>query len=393
MPRILLFTGKGGTGKTTVAAATALHAAGLGLRTLVMSTDAAHSLADVFQKTLGPEPVPLTERLHGQEIDLYYSVQKHWGTLRDYLLNVFRWRGVDEVFAEEMSLLPGMEEVAGFLWVYHHFRSGEYDLIVIDTAPSGETLRFLSLPDVGRWWMDKIFPIQRRVARVLRPAVQAFSEIPVPQEETYDAVATLFRQLDSIHASFTDPAVTSVRLVVNPETVVIKESQRTFTYLHLFGYPVDAVILNRMLPEDVDASYFDDLRRAQRDNRKLIEEAFSPLPIFEAPFYPREVVGGRLLRNLAKRLYGKRNPTDRFYDGKTFDVEALEDGRVRLSLALPFTKKDEVGLVQKGDEIVIEVGIYRRNLHLPRVFYGRDIERAQMQDGRLEIHFTRKDKE
>jgi len=385
--RILLFTGKGGVGKTSVAAATALKAAERGLRTIVLSTDPAHSLADVFDRPVGAEPVALAERLTGQEIDVYYSLQKHWHTLQSYLLSLFRWRGVSEVFAEEMSVLPGMEEVAGFLWVYEHFASGDYDLIVIDAAPTGETLRFLSLPDVGRWWMEKLFPIQRRLARVVGPAVKAVSDIPIPKDETYDAAAQLFRQLDSIHDTFTDPEITSVRVVVNPETVVIRESQRTFTYLHLFGYAVDAIILNRVLPPDVEGSYFDALRAAQQRNRALIEDAFAPLPILEAPFFPREVLGLDRIRLLADRIYGERIPADRLSDDRVFEVETPGDGRVGLVLSLPFVRKSEVELVQSGTELAITVGNFRRNLHLPRVFRGRDVERAKIEDGRLRVVF------
>lgn len=388
MPRILLFTGKGGVGKTSIAAATALRAAASGLRTIVLSTDAAHSLADVLDRPLGPEPVLLADRLHGQEIDVYYSVEKHWGKLREYLLSLFRWRGVDEVFAEEMSVLPGMEEVASFLWVDQHVRSGDYDVVVIDSAPSGETLRFLSLPDVGRWWMEKLFPIHRRVVRVLRPAVEALSDIPVPKEDTYDAAESLFHQLEAIHGLLVDPKVTSVRLVLNPEGVVIKESQRTFTYLHLFGYPVDAVILNRMLPAELDGGYFEGMRRAQAEHRRVVEEAFAPLPVLEAPFYPREVVGFEDLARLAAAIYGARSPVERFHEGRTFAVEPEPDGRVRLTIALPFASKEAVSLIQRGDEISLEVGRYRRHVHIPRICQGRAVERARLEGGALSVVFA-----
>jgi arsenite-transporting ATPase len=385
--RILLFTGKGGVGKTSVAAASALLAAERGLRTLVLSTDAAHSLGDAFDRPIGPTPVPLAERLDGQEIEVYHSIEKHWGKLQEYIRTLFRWRGVDEIFAEEMSVLPGMEEVASFLWVHEHHHSGAYELIVIDAAPTGETLRFLALPEVGRWWMDKLFPLHRKVARVLRPAVERVSDIPVPQEDTYDAAERLFRQLDSIHATFTDPAVTSVRVVLNPETMVIKESQRTFTYLHLFGYATDAVVLNRVLPPDVEGGYFAQMRAAQQANRALIEEVFSPLPILEIPYFPREVLGPESLRRMGEALYGDRHPADRLHAGRIFEVRAEPDGRVVVTLALPRVQKSEVDLLQRGDEIAITVGPYRRNFLLPRVLHGRDVERARMEAGRLVVTF------
>lgn len=387
MPRVLLFTGKGGTGKTSVAAATALRAAETGHRTLVISTDAAHSLGDVLGLPLGPEPTPVAERLDGQEIDIYYSVQRHWGRLQDYLRLLLRWRGVDEIFAEELSVLPGMEEVASYLWVYQHYNSGKYDAIVIDAAPTGETLRLLSLPDAGRWWMEKLFPIHRKVARVLRPAIQTISDIPVPREDTYDAAAELFRQLDAIHTTFTNPEVTSVRVVLNPESVVIKETLRTFTYLHLFGYAVDAVILNRLLPPEAGNAYFADMRDAQQAHRASIENSFAPVPVLAAPFFPAEVMGPASLREMAACLYGERDPLAHVYRGKTFSLEPVPDGRVRLALVLPHVDKDDVRLVQRGGELAIAVGAYRRNLDLPRALHGRPIERARMEAGSLVIVF------
>ena len=388
MPRILLFTGKGGVGKTSIAAATALRAAERGVRTLVISTDAAHSLGDAFDREIGPNPVPLADNLDGQEIEVYHSIEKHWGKLQAYIRSLFRWRGVDEVFAEEMSVLPGMEEVASFLWVHQHYHSGAYELIVIDAAPTGETLRFLALPEVGRWWMDKLFPLHRKVARVLRPAVERVTDMPVPQEDTYDAAERLFRDLDSIHATFTDPAITSVRVVLNPETMVIKESQRTFTYLHLFGYATDAVILNRVLPADVEGGYFAEMRAAQQRNRVLVEEVFSPLPILEIPYFPREVLGVESLRRMGASLYGDRDPAARLYDRRTFELEAVADGRIVVTLALPRVQKGEVDLVQRGDELTITLGHYRRNLLLPRVLHGRDVERAKVEPGRLVVTFA-----
>jgi arsenite-transporting ATPase len=389
--RILLFTGKGGVGKTSVAAATALRAAEQGKRTLVLSTDAAHSLGDIFDHRLGPEPTQLGANLLAQEVDIYYSLEKHWGTLQRYVRSLFRWRGLDNVLAEEMSVLPGMEELAGFLWVWQHFNSGEFDLIVIDSAPTGESLRFLSLPDVGRWWMEKLFPIHRRVARALRPAVQAVSDFPVPQEDTYDAVAALFSQLDSIHGRFTDPAITSVRLVVNPEIVVIKESQRSFTYLHLFGYSLDAVILNRMLPQETASGYFGRMHEKQQEYRTLVEETFAPLPVLEAPVFAREVMGLEDLHRLGDALYADRDPAARLYAGKTFEIRSRDDGRVDVVLPLPLATKDELNLTHRDAEISVAVGRYRRTFYLPRIAQGRRVVRASIVGGELVIEFGEKE--
>lgn len=387
MPRILLFTGKGGVGKTSVAAATALRAAGRGTRTLVLSTDTAHSLGDVFEVELGPEPVQLRDGLHAQEIDARYSVEKHWGQLQDYVHSLFRWRGLDDVLAEEMSVLPGMEEIAGFLWVHHAYESDDYDLIVIDAAPTGESLRFLSLPDVGRWWMEKLFPIHRRMARALRPAVERITDFPIPREETYNAAEELFHRLDAIHERFTDPAATSVRLVVNPETVVIKESRRTLTYLYLFGYTIDAVVLNRMLPEEAADTYLRAMWEDQQSHRATMSETFAPLPILEATAFSREVMGIDDLHRLGEALYGDRDPAAQLSEGRTFRIESRDDGSVELVLPLPLASKEDVDITHRSSEISISVGPYRRTLYLPRILHGREVRRARMGAGELIVEF------
>lgn len=258
MKRIILYTGKGGVGKTTVAASTALEAAKKGHKALVVSTDPAHSLRDAFDMRLGPEPVKIKNNLYAQEIDVYYSVDKYWGKLTEYLQSLFNWMKVDDILTEEFSVFPGMEEVSCFLWVYNHFKEGDYDVIVVDSAPTGETLRLLSLPDVARWWIVKILPIERKVVRVMRPAMGMVSDMPLPEEQTYDAIENLFDKLDAIHGVFSNPDITSIRLVLNLEKMVIKETQRAYTYLNLYGYPIDSVIVNRAMPDELDHPYFEE---------------------------------------------------------------------------------------------------------------------------------------
>ncbi|MFH1574432.1 MAG: ArsA family ATPase, partial [Acidobacteriota bacterium] len=263
-PRILLFTGKGGVGKTTIASATGVRAADLGYRTLLISADPAHSLADALDQRLGPEPQAVLNNLYAQEIDVYYTIQKYWGTLRDYILRVFRWQKINELIAEELAVFPGMEEGASFLWVEKFYREAEFDLIIIDSAPTGETLKLLSLPQVGQWWMDRIFPIHRKVAKSLGPMVRLVSDVPIPEEGTYEAVEDLYERLLSIHEVLSNPDITSIRLVINPERMVIQEARRTYTYLGLYGYPVDAAIVNRILPEGAPDAVFHKYLEAQR---------------------------------------------------------------------------------------------------------------------------------
>ncbi len=249
--RILLYTGKGGVGKTTVASATAMCCADLGHRTLVTSTDAAHSLSDSFDLSIGSEPTILAENLWGQETDLSRAVNEHWGTIQQWLASLLSWRGLKDVVAEDMAFLPGMEELASLLYISNYAKSGNYDTLVVDSAPTGETLRLLSFPEILNWWMRRLFPIERTVARAIRPVLKPITGVPIPDEDVLDSIEQLFPQLDEIRTILSNPEVTSMRLVVNPEKMVIKESQRTYTYLNLYGYSTDLVVCNRLLPAQV----------------------------------------------------------------------------------------------------------------------------------------------
>src|SRR5690349_6815538 len=258
--RIILYTGKGGVGKTSVSAATAVRAAQRGYRTIVMSTDIAHSLADSFDVKLGPEPTEVAPNLWAQETDVYHNLRTHWGRIQEWLRSLLAWRQVDDIVADEVSVLPGMEELANLLWVNRHRESGDYDLIVVDCAPTGETLRLLSFPEIGRWWIEKILPIHRAAAKIARPFITGITGLPMPEDEVYEAVKDLFGQLDTLHGMLVDPKLTSLRTVLNPEKMVIKEAQRTTTYINLFGYPSDLVICNRVIPDTVTDAYFAEWR-------------------------------------------------------------------------------------------------------------------------------------
>ncbi|MEP6807602.1 MAG: TRC40/GET3/ArsA family transport-energizing ATPase [Chloroflexota bacterium] len=386
-PRILLYTGKGGVGKTSVAAATALACAARGYRTIVMSTDIAHSLGDALGIELGPEPVQIVPNLWGQESDAYFNVARYWGRIQEYAASVLRWRGLDDVLAEEMTVLPGMDEVGSLLWIAEHHDSGDYDVVVVDAAPTGETLRLLSLPEAGKWWMEKIEPIGRRITKLTGPLIHRFVGMPMPGGDVFDAGEELFRRLDHMHDLLIDPTRTSVRVVLTLEQMVIKEAQRSFTYFHLYGYPTDLVIVNRVLPDDVKWLYFRGWYEAQQRNAPLVEEAFSPIPVLKAPFFDREVVGVELLTELGERLYGETDPTTHFYSGRPYSV-AREDGQFVMSVELPFAMKDEIGLSRHADEIVIEVGTWRRNYVLPRLLVEAPTLGAKFEDHILKIRFA-----
>lgn len=384
--RIMLYTGKGGVGKTTVAAATALRCADLGYRTIVLSTDAAHSLGDSLDKELGPEPVKVSKNLWAQEIDVYYSIEKHWRTLQRYLSAILRWQGAEGLLAEEMSVIPGMEEGASLLWVNQHYSEGEFDVIVVDCAPTAETLRLLSLPDVGRWWFDHLFPIGKRATLLLGPVARPFLDnMPLPDKEIFDAVEELFDKLGEIHGLLSDPEISTVRLVMNPEKMVIKETQRTYTYLNLYGYVTDLVAVNKLIPENA-GDYMKGWREAQARYVQMVEEIFSPLPIIKIPLLEQEAVGFKMLRAVADAAFQDQDPVRVFYSARAQEYTRT-DSHYELRLKLPFAKKEELSLLLRGEEITLQVGHYRRNILLPRTLVGLEVEGATFEGDTLVITF------
>lgn len=385
--RILVHTGKGGTGKTSVAAATAVRLAALGQRTLVLSTDAAHSLADSLDRALGPDPVAVADHLWGQEVDSLREAERSWGAVQSWLASVLRWADVADVNSEELIVFPGLEELFSLLQILRHAREGHFDVLVVDCAPTGETLRLLSYPNVLRWWLNRIFPFQRRMARMVRPVARMVTGgLEPPSEDALDAIEQLFRQVEEMQALFRDPAITSVRLVVNPEKMVLAESRRTFTYLNLFGFNTDAIVVNRILPEGAGSDYFTSWRSIQARYEEEIRTAFSPLPILQVPLLETEVVGLPLLERVASAAFGERNPADVFFAGRAEEVRRDTGGYV-LELALPFVLRGDVQLSQRGDELTVHVGSYKRKTLLPHTLAGRPVLGARLAEQRLVIRF------
>jgi arsenite/tail-anchored protein-transporting ATPase len=384
--RIMLYTGKGGVGKTSVAAATALASSERGLRTLVLSTDAAHSLADSFDTTLAPDPRLLRDNLWAQEIDVYHQIDEYYSTIQDYMSKVLAWRGLDDVIAQEMTAFPGMEELASLLEVEQHHDSGKYDVIIIDAAPTGETLKFLSFPDIASWWLQKLFPVQRKAVQLLGPVVQPILNIPMPPDEFFEAIKTGLLRLQRLHTILSDPATASIRLVVNPEKMVIKEAQRTYTYLGLYGYITDLVVCNRVWPDAAQHGYFKDWKDIQKKYLGIIEESFAPLPIRHVPMFSQEVVGMGMLHKMAEALFAGDDPAQVFYTGKAQTIEKRKDDYV-LKVPLPLASRDAVDLTRLGDELIVRIGNQRRNLILPRVLVDREVAEAKLEDGQLSIRF------
>ncbi|MGQ0608378.1 MAG: ArsA family ATPase [Chloroflexota bacterium] len=383
--RILVYTGKGGVGKTSVAAATALACADRGYRTIVMSTDIAHSLGDAFNRELGPTPLEIAPNLWAQESDVFFNVARYWGRIQEYAASVLRWRGLDEIMAEEMTVLPGMDEVGSLLWIADHHDSGQYDVVVVDAAPTGETLRLLSLPEAARWWMERVEPIGRKITKLTGPIIKRMVGMPMPDDDVFNAGEELFGRLEHMHGLLTDHDKTSVRVVLTLEQVVIKEAQRSFTYFHLYNYPTDLVVANRVLPDEV-GTYFRGWYEAQQQYGPLVEKTFHPVPVRQAPFFDRELVGIDLLRELAVTLYGTDDPTAFFYRGRPYAV-TRDDGAFVVSVDLPFTAKDQIELSRHADELVIDLGTWRRTLVLPRILVDAPTQGATFDDGTLRIRF------
>jgi arsenite-transporting ATPase len=385
MTRILLYTGKGGVGKTSIAAATAVRSAQLGHRTIVLSTDIAHSLADAFDRPLGPEPTPLAENLWGQEPDVYFNIGRYWSTIQRYMAELFSWRGLDAVLAEEMTVLPGMDELGNLLWITDHVDSGKYDVVVVDAAPTGETLRLLSLPDASRWWIERIAPIGRRMTKLGRPMLERMLGIPIPRDEVFAAAERLLDRLADVHRLLSDPDRTSVRITLALDKLSVAEARRSYTYFHLFGYPSDMVIANRVLPEDA-GPYFAKLREAQQRYLPIVEQEFGPVPVRTVPQFDHEMVGVDRLREIGRALFGTADPTAVHYRGEPYRV-SRENGAYVLEVELPFTEKGELQLSRRSDELVLQVGGWRRTVVLPRALIGAPTIGAKMTDGRLRIQF------
>jgi len=387
--RIIVHTGKGGVGKTSISAATALRCAEMGLRTIVISTDTAHSLADSLEVKIGPEPVEIRENLWAQEVDARYSMDKYWGRIQKYMLNVLNPRHVNDIVAEEVTILPGLDEGAHLLWINKYVEDNQHDVLIVDAAPTAETLRLLSLPDTTRWWFQRITSLLRGTSgRLLRPISKPLLGADLPDDVTLDSIDGLFNTLDRVRDLLTDPDTSSLRLVVNPERMVIKETQRTYTYLNLYGYAVDAVLVNRVYPDEVTDPFFAAWKETQSENIAFIHEAFGDLPMLKAPLFNEEIGGFDRLRRLADALYGDTNPASVLAREQTHRILPDDNGGYVLEVPLPFAEKGDLDLYRSADELTLRVGPYRRNIVLPYALWKLDVKNARFEQSRLRIHFV-----
>ncbi len=389
--RILLFTGKGGVGKTTAAAGTALHAARQGLRTLVLSTDSAHSLADAFGVPIGAEPTPVEPRLSVQQVDAQRRFERSWGDIQRYLLSVLDTVGVDPIAAEELTVLPGAEEVLALLEVRDQAQSGRWDVIVVDCAPTAETLRLLALPEALSWYMDRVLPMERKLVRVMKPVLTRAAGVPMPQDTVFDAVERLHGDLAEVRTLLTGPTA-SIRLVLTPETVVVAEARRSLTSLSLYGYRVDGVVANRLFPAAAADEWRQQWVTTQVGILAEVESSFDPIPVWRAAYRAREPVGVGELADFATDLYGADDPCAPPTGGQP--VRLRRNGtEVEIRVALPFAEKGAVDLARHGDELVVTVGSHRRLLALPAVLRKAAVRTATMKAGTLVVRFDVTDDE
>ncbi|UCF57067.1 MAG: ArsA family ATPase [Deltaproteobacteria bacterium] len=394
--RIIFFAGKGGVGKTSVAAATGIKAAEMGHKTVIMSLDVAHSLSDIFDldrdlfdQSKG-RPVEVSKNLWVQELDISEEMEKNWGDIHRYLSTLLNTTGLDTILAEELAILPGMEEISLLLYINSYARKKKYEVIILDCAPTGESLRFISIPTTLEWYMKKLFKVEKTIAKYARPVAKKVYDLPLPGDDYFDAIEYLFERLRGVDQLLVDTQITSVRLVTNPEKIVLKETQRAFMYFCLYKMNVDGIIMNRILPDDVKDTYFQDWRESQRKYMGKAEEYFSPVPIFHVKLFKDEVLGYESLKAFADQIYRGKDPLERFFEGEPYSL-IKQNGEYRLMIKLPFIMKKDVELNKVSDELIVRVGSFKRHLLLPRHVTASKEVKARMEGEHLCIHFKGED--
>jgi arsenite-transporting ATPase len=384
-PRTILYTGKGGVGKTSVAAATARRCAAAGMRTLVISTDPAHSLSDSLQVPVGAEPTAIGGALWAQQVQAQDELERHWSGVQEWLSGVLAERGVGRIAAEELTVPPGGDELFSLLRLKQHADSGEWDAIVVDCAPTGETLRLLSFPDAAQWWLDKALGREHALLSAARPLARAFLDLQLPDEHVVDDVQRLIANLIAMHELLREPSV-SLRLVMTPDRMVVAEAMRTFTYLNLYGYLTDAVVVNRVFPDELAGTYFGAWREVQAEQLALVDSGFAPVPVLRAPYFEQEVIGDAMLDRLGDALFSGHDAAGVLHDRLTQEL-ALDSGRAELRLDLPFARKGDVALRKIGLELVVRVDGQKRTIVLPGALAGYEPTGASLREGSLVVAF------
>ncbi len=393
-PRIIIFSGKGGVGKTTVAAATGLRCAERGLRTIVISIDIAHSLSDAFQLDTDlhdhnrGKPRSIRENLWIQEVDIQEEIDHHWGEVSKYLAALLGSSGVTEVLAAELAIIPGMEDVVSLLYINQYYRESTYDVIVIDCAPTGESLRFVGMPTTLEWYIRKVFKLERSLMKVARPIAKRLTDIPLPEDTYFAGLQELFLRLDGVDNVLLDREITSIRLVTNAERMVVRETQRAFMYFCLYGLVVDAVIVNKLFPETLQDEYFKDWLVTQQKSLQQIDSTFHPVPTYKVNIHSDEVVGLERLSMMGKAIYGETDPSAVLHRDKVYEIENY-NGDLVLKIKLPLVRKDYVDLFKEEGDLVVRIGSFKRHVFLPRMLAHRQPGRASLDNNVLAIHFPK----
>jgi len=388
--RIVFFAGKGGVGKTSIAAASGVACAQKGLKTIIMSLDAAHSLVDSFDldKTLMDknkgQPVRVAKNLSIQEVDVQEEIKKNWGDVHKYISSLLNISGIDEVLAEELAILPGMEEVSSLLHINRYVAEKRYDVILLDCAPTGESIRFISIPTSLEWYMKKLFDVERRIVKIARPITKRLYSVPLPEDEYFATIQRLFDRLEGIDTILSDPNITTVRLITNPEKIILKETQRAYMYFSLYKMCVDAVIINRILPEAVEDGYFAQWKKTQGRYIEKTEQLFSPIPILKVPMLSDQVVGIAKLSKLAKEIYGSLNPEQILYADTPYTFRKVGEDYF-LDIKIPFLTKKEVELSKCNEELIVHIGGFKRHVLLPRNIAARQPSGAKVERDKVVI--------
>jgi arsenite-transporting ATPase len=390
--RVIIYTGKGGVGKTSVSAATALKAAKMGYRTIAVSTDAAHSLADSLDIPLSGEIKNIAPNLDAIEIDVLYEMEHRWKELEKYFSDFMISQGLDPVSAKEMAIWPGMELMSALFYIEEFYKEGKYDVVVMDTAPTADTLRLLSFPEVSDWYFEKLYKMARNTIKLARATVGRFMNAPLPSEAVLDDIDVIRDRMKTVRKILQNPEITTIRLVVNPEKMVINETKRAYTYLSLYNLTVECLVVNRLLPEENRNRYPKEKWAEQEKYMEMIKEAFDPLTMLKAYLFTTEVVGGNSLEMLGDMIFGKEDPTQIYTREKAMMIYH-ENGKDILSLKLPFSEKGEVELYKSNDVLIVKVGWYKRSVSLPYSLVKKETTKAEFKDGRLLIHFEEGDKD
>ncbi|WP_234124414.1 ArsA family ATPase [Clostridium hydrogenum] len=385
--RIILYTGKGGVGKTSISAATASKIAKEGKKVLIMSTDQAHSLGDSFNKKLSNVPLEIEENLYAMEIDTVLENEAKWGNIKEYIQKLIFSKSGRSIEGEELLVFPGFDELLALIKIKEISDEEKYDILIVDCAPTGETMSLLKFPELFKWWMEKIFPMKRKMAKIAKPVVEKTVKIPMPDDKTFDEVDILYSKIDDLHKLMLDKSKVSIRIVTTPEKIVIKEAKKSFSYLHLFDFNVDAIIVNKVFSKAGASGYFEKWLDIQSESIKDIYESFGAIPVFKVELMDNEVREYDRLLYLGNHIYNEANPCDILFEDKIFEIEKAAEGGYDFSINIPFVNKSDLDLYQKGDELSISIKNEKRNFVLPQKLHSKEIQGANYEDGKLIIHF------